>query len=161
MDDNEHNSAVHKEMRRKFDEAIYQKLGPAAKTTDFPEEDQTPENTRYGDTDPIDPDHGDLKVTPEIGDNYLGAEIMLPRGGVMAKGRVTKRKRDRDGNPVGRAHTNPILDSWENIVEFDNKDQTELTANLIAESMYAQCDPDRNQYVLLANILTTGPMTLL
>ena len=31
---------------------------------------------------------------------------------------------------------------------FDGGDVTDLTANLIAESMYAQCDPDRNQYVL-------------
>ena len=70
MDDNERNSNVQKEMRQKFDEMIDKKLGPAAKTTDFPEEDQTPENTHYDDTDPIDPDHGDLEVTPEIGENY-------------------------------------------------------------------------------------------
>ena len=30
---------------------------------------------------------------------------------------------------------------------------TELTANEIAESMYAQCDPTGNQYVLLDNII--------
>jgi hypothetical protein len=38
-------------------------------------------------------------------------------------------------------------------VEFDDNDQTELTANLIAESMYAQGDPDGNQYLLLADIV--------
>ena len=38
-------------------------------------------------------------------------------------------------------------------MEFDDKDQTKLTANLIAASMYAQCDPDGNQYLLFANIL--------
>jgi hypothetical protein len=38
-------------------------------------------------------------------------------------------------------------------VEFDNNDQTELTANLIVESMYSQCDPDGNQYLLLADIV--------
>ena len=32
-------------------------------------------------------------------------------------------------------------------MEFDDGDVTELTANLIAESMYVQCDPDGNQYV--------------
>ena len=74
----------------------------------------------------------------------MGAKIILPRGGVMTKGRVAQRKRDSGGNPVGRAHTNPILDSWEYIVEFDDKDKTKLIANLIAESMYAQCDPDGN-----------------
>ena len=38
-------------------------------------------------------------------------------------------------------------------MEFYDNDQTELTANLIAESMYAQCDPDGNQYLLLADIV--------
>ncbi len=36
---------------------------------------------------------------------------------------------------------------------FDDGDVTELTANLIAKSMYAQCDPDGNQYVLLDSII--------
>ena len=38
-------------------------------------------------------------------------------------------------------------------MEFDDNDQTELTANLIDESMYAQCDPDGKQYLLLADIV--------
>ena len=38
-------------------------------------------------------------------------------------------------------------------MEFDDNDQTELTTNLIAELMYAQCDPDGNQYLLLADIV--------
>ena len=43
-----------------------------------------------------------------------------------------------------------MLDTRSSIVEFDDNDQTELIANLIAKSMYAQCDPDGNQYLLLA-----------
>jgi hypothetical protein len=38
-------------------------------------------------------------------------------------------------------------------VEFDNNDQTEITANLIAKNMYAQCDPDGNQYLILTDIV--------
>ena len=38
-------------------------------------------------------------------------------------------------------------------MEFDDNDQTELTANLIAGLTYAQCDPDGNQYLLLADIV--------
>jgi hypothetical protein len=78
---------------------------------------------------------------------------MLPKGGVMVKGRVTACKRDRDGNPVGRANDNPILDTRSYIVNFDDGDQTELTANMIAESLYSQYDPDSNQYVLLEEIV--------
>ena len=117
-------------------------------------DDLTPEHIHYGeDADTIDSDHGDLEVTPEIGDNYIGAKIMMPRGGVLLRGQVTHRKRDANGNPIGQSHTSPALDTQSDIVEFDDNDQTELTANLIAESMYAQCDPDGNQYLLLANIV--------
>jgi hypothetical protein len=66
---------------------------------------------------------------------------------------VTKRKQGDNGNPTERANDNPILDTREYIVKFDDGDVTELTANLIAESMYAQCDPDGNQYALLDDII--------
>ncbi len=69
------------------------------------------------------------------------------------KGRVTSRKRDKDGNPVGLANANPILDTREYTFTFDDGDETMLNANLIAEAMYAQCEPNRNQYVLLDSII--------
>ncbi len=68
------------------------------------------------------------------------------------KGHVTSWKRDKDGNHVGLANTNPILDMREYTFTFNNGDETMLNANLIAEAMYAQCDPDGNQYVLLDSI---------
>ncbi len=85
---------------------------------------------------------------------------MLPKGGVLVKGRVTARKRDRDGNPNGRANDNPILDTRSYTVNFDDGDQTELTANMIAESLYLQCDPDGKQYVLLEEIVDHRPLLL-
>jgi hypothetical protein len=36
---------------------------------------------------------------------------------------------------------------------FNDGDKTVLNVNLIAEAMYAQCDPDGNQYVLLDSII--------
>jgi hypothetical protein len=35
----------------------------------------------------MDPKYSDAEITPEIGDNYLSAELLLPKGGVMVKGR--------------------------------------------------------------------------
>jgi hypothetical protein len=153
LTDEELNSSVHKDMRCQFDESIEHHLGPAALPQDFPAEDLTPDPTYYDDTDAMDPEYGDAEVTPEIGDNYLSAELMLPKGGVLVKGHVTARKRDQDGNPVGHANDNPILDTRSYIVNFDDGDQTELTANMIAESLYLQCDPDGNQYFLLEEIV--------
>ncbi len=141
------------DMRRKFDESVNLHLGPAAMSQDFPAEDLTPDPTYYDNTATSDPEYGDAEVTPKTGDNYLSAELMLPKGGVLVKGRVTARKRDRDGNSIGRANDNPILDTRSYIVDFDVGDQAELTANKIAESLYLQCDPDGNQYVLLDEIV--------
>jgi hypothetical protein len=151
--DEEHYSPVHIDMRRKFDESIELHLGPAALPQDFPAEDLTPDPTYYDDTDAMDPEYGDTEVMPKTGDNYLSAELMLPKGGVLVKGHMTVRKRDRDGNPVVHANDNPILDTRSYIVNFDDGDQTELTANMIAESLYLQCDPDGSQYVLLEEIV--------
>ncbi len=153
LTDEELNSSVYKDMRPKFDESIEHHLGPAGSPQDFPAEDLTPDPICYDDTNAMDPEYGDAEVTPKIGDNYLSAELMLPKGGVLVKGHVTARKCDRDVNPVGHANDNPILDTRSYIVDFNDGDQTELTANMIAESLYLQCDPNGNQYVLLEEIV--------
>ncbi len=88
-----------------------------------------------------------------MGDNYLSAEISIPCGGTLVKGRVTSRKRDKDSNPIGLANANSILDTCKYTFTFDNGDETVLNANLIAEAMYAQCKPVGNQYVLLDSII--------
>ena len=95
----------------------------------------------------------DLELTPKEKNNYVNVDIMLPSGSKISRGRVTVRKRHIDGNTSGRASDNPILDTREYTVKFEDGEVTELTANEIDESVYAQCDPDRNQYVLLENII--------
>jgi hypothetical protein len=92
LTDEELDSSVHKDMRHNFDESIEHHLGLAALPQDFPAEDLTSDPTYYDDTNVMDPEYGDAEVTPEKGDNYLSAELMLPKGGVMVKGRVTARK---------------------------------------------------------------------
>ncbi len=115
--------------------------------------DLTPDFDHYDNDHDLDPDHGDLEVTPEMGDNYLDAEISVPRGGTLSKGRVTAQKRDKDGNPIGLANANPILNTREYTFLFNDGDETVMSTNLIAEAMYAQCDPNGNQYVLLDSII--------
>jgi len=114
-------SSVHLDKRRQFDESVATHLGPTSAVQDFSAKNLTPDPDHYDDTDPIDPDHGDAEITPEMGDNYLSAEIMLPRGGTMVRGRVAMRKRDWDGNPIGlaNANSNPILDTRSYVVHFE------------------------------------------
>ncbi len=97
------------------------------------------------------PDNNNLDPlpTPEAGDNYISAEVLLPLGGVLWRGKVISRKHDADGNTVGQAYDQLIFDTRTYDIEFNDGTITELTANKIAECMYAQCDPGGNQYVLL------------
>ena len=50
---------------------------------------------------------------------------------------------------MGRSHTNSILDMRTYQVEFAGDEVTELTTNIIVESMYAQCNSDKNEFLLL------------
>jgi hypothetical protein len=77
LTDEELNSSVHKDMRHRFDESIAHHLEPAALPQDFPSENLTPDPTYFDDTDAMDTEYGDTEITPEIGDNYLSAELML------------------------------------------------------------------------------------
>ena len=45
-----------------------------------------------------------------------------------------------DGKPKGNYHSNPILNTSEYLVEFPDGTTKELTANIIAESMFSQID---------------------
>ena len=63
---------------------------------------------------------------------------------MATEGKATKGAYDNDGNPVGRANNNPMLDAREYAVEFGDGTESELFEYDIAQSMYAQYDPDGN-----------------
>ena len=86
---------------------------------------------------------------PEVGDHYIGAEILLSRGDKMARGHVVVQSCDASGNIMGKPQMNPIHDTKIYQVEFTGGKVTELIAIVIAELMYAQCDADGNEYLLL------------
>ena len=50
---------------------------------------------------------------------------------------------------MGRSHTNPMLDMRIYQVEFAGGKVTELTAIIIAESIYTQCNSNGDEYLLL------------
>ena len=68
------------------------------------------------------------------------------------RGRVIKRSRGLDGEPIGRAHANPLFDTREYEVEFTDGTHERYQANVIAENMYAQVDSEGNEYLLLSEI---------
>ena len=66
----------------------------------------------------------------------------------MAQGSVRLRKRDVEGNAIGRGNTNPILDTQTYKVEFEYGSMRTYSANVTEESMYAQCDEEGKKYLL-------------
>ena len=146
--------------RTSFMTQLNSAIGPACVLDDFPANDLTPEFEPYADTHDEDGFEGtpdeipETPVpTPEASDVYVGAAVKLPRAGRDSIGRVKKRARDNDGNVIGRAHDKPILDTRQYVVEFEDGQEAELAANVIATSMYAQCDPDGNEYVMFDSLV--------
>ena len=100
--------------KKAFDDNIIQKICVPATENDFDKDYLTPTYEYYDDDHQEgNPDAPTEKwtQTPEIGENYLNMELMLPRGGTLARGRVTERKRDHRGNFIGRSNANLILDT--------------------------------------------------
>ncbi len=76
--DKETHCPIHLEMCRVFDETVASHHGLTATDQDFLAEDLTPDFDHHDDDHDLGPKHSDLEVTPEMGDNYLNAEISVP-----------------------------------------------------------------------------------
>ena len=61
---------------------------------------------------------------PEVGDHYIGAEILLPRGDQKTRGHVVAISQDANGNVMDRAHTNPTLNTKTYQVKFTGGEVT-------------------------------------
>lgn len=107
--------------------------------------------------EPYEPDAEKPEVanfTPNnLYDALISAEVILPKGDILAPATVTRRKRDVDGNPVGTAHPNPILDTRVYEVEFPDGHTEEYAANIIAQNVYSQVDAEGRRYLLLDEII--------
>jgi hypothetical protein len=79
---------------------------------------------------------------------------MLPdASGIARSAQVKRRKRDEDGNLIGRSHSNPILDTGLYEVEFEDGQVGTYAANVIAETIYEQLDDEGFAYTLFDSIV--------
>jgi hypothetical protein len=84
-------------------------------------------------------------------DKYLSARVWLPdNDGILKHATVKRRKRDVEGNLIGRSRPNPVLDT--SLYEVDFGDGLE-GANIIAENIFEQVDEDGNKHVLFDSII--------
>ncbi len=86
------------------------------------------------------------EITPEAGDKCIQASIMIPRGNTFTSGTIVSHKHNAEGNIIGRAHNNPILDSWIYDVEFPDGKVTALTAIDIAKPCTHSVTPMETVY---------------
>jgi hypothetical protein len=92
------------------------------------------------------------EYTPEGFDEYIGAQIILPRHEGRITGKIIKRAKGNDGNPIGRRNDNPFLDTRQYEVELSDGTTEEYYANVIAENLFSQVDSEGRQYLLMKEI---------
>jgi len=156
LTDEEWNSETRKKLRDEFDASVKQKLGGKFEAKDlFDEEMETPTFDFYSDDHGEDHRHvaDEEQVTPEGGDEYVNAEVNLPHGEGMVTGKVIGHKGELDGTLRGLRSDNPLLDTRSYVVEFPDSEVSEYAANVIAENMWAQCDLDGQQRIILDSIM--------
>ena len=91
---------------------------------------------------------------PDAFDSFLGMELSVDRGDVHPMhAKVTKRLKDHRGNPIGTAHDKIMLDTRMYEVEFIDGTKQAMTANLIAENMFATVDEEGHRHLLLDSII--------
>ena len=88
-------------------------------------------------------------------DQYINMEVNINRGdeNCMERATVKKRALDMNGEPIGKAHKNPLLDSREFEVEYIDDTTEILSANIIAENILAQVDDQGQMQLLIDEII--------
>jgi len=84
-------------------------------------------------------------------DKFVGTEVKLPnRGDLMLMAKVKRKVKSDDRNDA--SFYNPLRDHSIYEIEFPDGTTDEVEANLIAECMVSECDPEGRQYRMLREI---------
>mmetsp|Transcript_6492 Transcript_6492/g.15328 ORF Transcript_6492/g.15328 Transcript_6492/m.15328 type:complete len:280 (+) Transcript_6492:692-1531(+) len=99
---------------------------------------------------------GTADATDDLGaQNYTNMEIGLRRGqeGELQHARVKRRRLDEEGNPVGVANSNQLLDTRQYEVEYDDGSTEVLSANVLAENLLAQVDEHGHRHRFMEELV--------
>ena len=122
------------------------------------DDDDTPRDTALA---PADEEYGDMIQSGtleaddtefETFDKYIGAEFFVNDNGESAPARVVKRSRGNDGNPIGKKHLYPLLDTSVYDCELGDGTVYRYSANVIAENIFSQCDDEGRRHAVLQEI---------
>jgi hypothetical protein len=116
----------------------------------YGDEADTPTTDEYGGVEYEEVNDADI----DSYDKFLGAKIRLSNdsnnGANMAT--VVARATDYAGRPIGKAHSNPLLDGRLYEVELDDGTTDRYFANQIAENIWAQVDTEGRQVLVMQEI---------
>jgi hypothetical protein len=70
-------------------------------------------------------------------DKYIGAEFFVNDNGESVPAKVVKRARDDAGNPIGKHHSNPLMDTRAYDCELGDGTVYRYSANVITENIFA------------------------
>ena len=94
------------------------------------------------------------EFTPDSFDPHIGMELLMDRGGNKPeKARVKRRLKDEAGNPIGKAHPNPIMDSRVYELEYEDGYAVPVSANTIVENLFNQVNDDGRKVMILDTII--------
>ena len=160
LTEEEQRSEAVKERQEQYELSLKEALGKRfelAKDVMTDPDEVTPEHVDYEPILPEDPSIVPLSEADEVQheafDQYISARVCVPQGDNMVYGTVKRRKRDSDGELLGKSHRNPILDTSMYEVEFDSGETEAYHANIIAESIFARIDDDGYTTFLLKEII--------
>ena len=86
-------------------------------------------------------------------DHWINLEVGLPQGERNAHAKNIGRSKDADGNINGTYDLNPFANTMVYEVQFPDGQIKEYAANVIAENMYNQVDPDGHSVNFLDSIV--------
>lgn len=142
-----------------YDASLTQSLGDRIATIDetpHPDDEEylTPDFEPYEDAT-----QGDMSMPEtdemqhDLYDKYISAKLILPDSdGNNRVGEVKRRKKDGEGNFIGRSHANPLLDGSVYEVEYEDGSVGTYAANIIAENIFAQVDTEGRSHLILDSI---------
>lgn len=112
----------------------------------------TPSNEEYGDMITEErPDQDD--IDNDAFDKYIGAEVMLDVPGEGPKRATVKRRAETlEGTKLGNYHKNPLMDTREYDIEYEDGTSDRYFGNVIAENLYSQVDSEGHQFFVLQEI---------
>ena len=87
-----------------------------------------------------------------VGATFLLDPVKCP-GNIATNATMICQKMDGQGRPIGKAHSNPLLDTREYIIKLKDGTFDSYFANMTAENLFIQCDLEGREFNVVRYII--------